>query len=79
MARVEIDSDPTRGAVWIFTQNDGQRLMVPANCQGAEGIADALSPLAGFDFDSAANALARPTQGRILLWQAVHNRVENLR
>lgn len=70
LSKVEIQITAGGKALWVFTQNDGSRLAVPADAKGADGLMDALSALKGLDYALALKALETSQEKRFVLWRA---------
>ena len=72
LVRVEVVTRPHElagsGHAWVLTAEDGTRLVIPIGAAGADGLFDALSPLAGIDFDAGAAAIAATGPGRAIVW-----------
>ncbi len=60
---------------WEMTDNEGQRLTIPADAEGADALFDAFVTLPGLSAAALAEASRHPPKGRTVLWEQPHGSV----
>ena len=69
IARLEFDPTGHPSAYWVVGGRDGQRLAIPVDAAGAEGLFDLFSALPGIRMQPLLDVLTHPPAGRRLLWE----------
>ncbi|HLS19220.1 MAG TPA: hypothetical protein VK090_05360 [Paracoccaceae bacterium] len=73
LVRIDIVTDRfslfTKGARWELTDEEGNRLSIPAGAEDAEALLDALGALPGFNNMAVLLALRGEAQGRHPIWR----------
>lgn len=68
LARVTMLSDDHKQLVWLFEEDGGQSLSIPAAAAGADQIYDALAALPGVDYDAATRAIRAGSHESFVIW-----------
>ena len=73
MMRIQIlttDNGPfASDLLWQFTDRSGQRLTIPGNAEGTDGIFDALAAYKGVNYDAIVQANGSTTNQSFTIWQ----------
>ncbi|MGJ8621996.1 MAG: hypothetical protein ACSHW1_04410 [Yoonia sp.] len=68
LARLEIDPASHPAPSWILTGIDGQRLAIPINAKGAEGLFDVFAALPQIKTATVLDVLERTPDARATIW-----------
>lgn len=60
---------------WVFEDETGERLQIPAAAEGAEALFDALSALPGVAYDTVLSAMGSTGNARHVVWESTHQRL----
>jgi hypothetical protein len=79
LARVTIlttDAGPATDDVhWLFEEEGGPALAIPANAAGADKLFDAIAALPGADYEAVLRAMGTTVRERHLVWEKAHRRL----
>ncbi|MFY0692912.1 MAG: hypothetical protein JXR14_13450 [Paracoccaceae bacterium] len=75
LARVTMLNDNRGQPVWLFEEDGGQSLSIPAAAAGADQIYDALSALPGLDYEAANRAMRAGSNESFVIWAKPHTRL----
>lgn len=79
LARVTIltsgDGAPRDDVRWIFEEEAGPALAIPAAAAGAEQLFDAIAALPGADYEAVLKAMGSTVRERHLIWERAHRRL----
>ena len=75
LARVTMLSNSSGQLVWLFEEDGGQSLTIPAAAAGADQIYDALSALPGLDYEAANRAMRAGSHESFVIWAKPQTRL----
>lgn len=68
MNMLELDPGTYPAPSWILTGMGGQRIAIPINAKGADGLFDIFAALPGIDTSSVLDVLSRTPDVRVTIW-----------
>lgn len=68
LTRLELDPTSVPDPSWVLTGVGGQRIAIPINAKGAEGLFDVFAALPGIKTDTMLDVLSRTPDARIIIW-----------
>jgi hypothetical protein len=71
LTKLELDPTSVPDPSWVLTGIGGQRMAIPINAKGSDGLFDVFAALPGIKTETMLDVLSRTPDARVIVWSRV--------